>query len=163
MGQISVKSVDVKYMGAESAQGRQDVKETSEDFKKLLQGKAEDQQEAADGSVKTEEKTEEVKDTVEASDETKAAAVAAAVAAMQTGQMIHGIAGAEETAPVTMQEAGVPVVAEAETAEAAAEAIPEAVVQEEEAQVEEWRPKGRNRRGRQCSQSRNSPRPEEIL
>ena len=137
MGQISVKSVDVKYMGAESAQGRQDVKETSEDFKKLLQGKAEDQQEAADGSVKTEEKTEEGKDTVEASDETKAAALAAAVAAMQTGQMIHGIAGAEETAPVTMQEAGVPVVAEAETAEAAAEAIPEAVVQEEEAQVEE--------------------------
>ena len=118
--------------------------------------------------MKTEEKTEEGKDTVEASDETKAAAVAAAVAAMQTGQMIHGIAGAEETAPVTMQEAGVPVVAEAETAEAAAEAIPEAVVQEEEAQVEErlrkqWRPKGRNRRGRQCSQSRNSPRPEEIL
>lgn len=132
MGQISVKSVDVKYMGAESAQGRQDVKETSEDFKKLLQGKAEDQQQAADGSVKSEEKPEEGKDTVEASDEKKAAAVAAAVAAMQTGQMIHGIAGAEETAPMTMQEAGIPVVAEAETVEAVAEAVPETVVQGEE-------------------------------
>lgn len=136
MGQISVKSVDVKYMGAESAQGKQDVKETSEDFKKLLQGKAEDQQEVSDGPVKNEEKPEESEDAAPAVDETKASVVAAAVAAMQTGQMIHGIAVAEETAPAAVQEVGLPV-AEAETVETVAEAIPETVVQEEKAQAEE--------------------------
>ncbi len=136
MGQISVKSVDVKYMGAESAQGKQDVKETSEDFKKLLQGKAEDQQEVSDGPVKNEEKPEESEDAAPAVDETKASAVAAAVAAMQTGQMIHGIAVAEETVPAAVQEVGLPV-AEAETVETVAEAIPETVVQEEKAQAEE--------------------------
>lgn len=136
MGQISVKSVDVKYMGAESAQGKQDVKETSEDFKKLLQGKAEDQQEVSDGPVKNEEKPEESEDAAPAVDETKASAVAAAVAAMQTGQMIHGIAVAEEKVPAAVQEVGLPV-AEAETVETVAEAIPETVVQEEKAQAEE--------------------------
>lgn len=137
MGQMNVKGVDIKYMGADSVQGKQDVKEASEDFKKLLQGKAEDQREVPDSPVKSEEKSEEGKDTVEASDETKTAAVAAAVAAMQTGQMLHSIVGAEETAPVPMQEAGVPAAAGAETVEAMAEAFPETIVQEETAQVEE--------------------------
>lgn len=137
MGQMNVKGVDIKYMGADSVQGKQDVKEASEDFKKLLQGKAEDQREVPDSPVKSEEKSEEGKDTVEASDETKTAAVAAAVAAMQTGQMLHSIVGAEETAPVPMQEAGVPAAAGTETVEAMAEAFPETIVQEETAQVEE--------------------------
>lgn len=120
MGQISVKSVDIKYPGADSVKGRKDTQNISDDFKKLLKDQPKDQNEVSESEQMNKE-PEDIKDT---DDNTKDTNAAEAAAQLQISQMMYQVQN------VPAQE--VPVSeATVETADAGMEAV-EGMVQNAE-------------------------------
>lgn len=121
MGQISVKSVDIQYPGADSVKGRKDTQNISDDFKKLLKDQPKGQNEISE-SGQTKKEPEDVQDT---DDNTKDTNAAQAAAQLQISQMMCQVQN------VPVQE--VPVVeAVVEAAETGMEGV-EGIVQNVEA------------------------------
>lgn len=112
MGQISVKSVDIKYPGADSVKGRKDTQNISDDFKKLLKDQPKDQNEVSESGQMNKE-SEDIKDT---DDNTKDTNAAEAAAQLQISQMMYQVQN------VPVQEVPVSEAA-VETADAGMEAV----------------------------------------